>query len=324
MSHPLRNGAENLKFVLWTLTGEVALPLVESENYESLLFSAPLQEKIQQLVMGFFTAKDTLQKMRIPWRKGVFAFGPAGCGKSALSRAVAHLLGWKHVVIPAHEIHDTANLTRALQQAVGNGQAVVCIDHIDAIFQKIDPKHFFDIFDAISERTEGVFWVATSRVPENVPKGPLIRPGRFDESVRITPPDAAAKARYYENFIAPLFQGSPEFEALRSTHLDLLNQNTQLSFAHLEELRMKAAQVLMSGAIEKVGEELSQYLKELVVLADRDGGIAFTTQELLQKVQHIDPRLLLSALEVTDAFKRISEVVMSAIAEERQSKPIEK
>ena len=314
------SGAPIAKLLQWSRSGVVEAPWGAYETFESLVFGAGMQTTLQKLALGFLGAQDFCVKAKLPWRRGAFVFGPGGSGKSAASRAIALLLGWQHITIPAYEILDTNHLTRALFECARHSPSVVVLDNIDQILTRIDETAFFDIFDNVSERSDGIFWIVTSRKPEHVPKNQLVRPGRFEEPLRLTPPSGEVKKKYYETYLEPFMVAAlgGEPEALghaKLEHIALLESNPDLSFAHLQEMRLLIAKVIMDGDPEKLVPEFQMFCQEQVISGDRWGSPSSQSNELADRVRLSDPRLLLSALHITDAFKKIVEATISNAGE---------
>lgn len=308
------------KLLLWTRAGYVEASWGPYETFESLVFSAGLQAQLQKLALGLMGSQDYCAKAKLPWRRGAFLFGPEGCGKSAASRAVALLLGWPHITIASHEILDAHHLIRALAETTRGRPCVVVLDNIDQLLQRIDEGDFFDAFDFASERADGVFWFVTSRKPEQLPKNQLVRPGRFEELLRMAPPAADVKRKYYENYLEPFMNsalgGTPEaLEPAKAEHLALLDENENLSFAHLQEMRLLIAKVLMDGTPDKLVGDFQMFCQEQVISGDRSGSASSQTKELEERVRLSDPRLLMSSLLVVDAFKKIVEATLANASE---------
>lgn len=319
------SGAELPRLLQWTRTGMVEGTWGPYETFESLVFSENLRGHLQKLALGFLGAQDFCVKAKLPWRRGAFLFGPEGCGKSAAGRAIALLLGWQHVIVPEHEILDAHHLMRALGEARGYSPGVIVIDNIDRIFKRIDPRVFFDAFDFVAERSDGVFWIATSSRSEEVPKDQLLRPGRFEETVRLPLPSSEIKRKYYEAYLEPFMVAALGDQAemlvsAKNEHLGMLEANPDLTFAHLQEMRLLIAKVIMGGtaqggAFDQLIPEFQMFCQEQVIAGDRSGGRSAQNVELEERVRLADPRLLLSALHVLDAFKKIVEASVSTASD---------
>jgi SpoVK/Ycf46/Vps4 family AAA+-type ATPase len=315
------NSSERPEITQWTRTGLVKGSWSSYDTFEALLFTPNIRAQIQKLALAFLGSEDLFTKAKLSWRRGLFVYGPAGCGKTAASRAIALQLGWQHITIPSHEILDSHLLMRALAQVSTRTPAVVVLENINEVFRHVDPAVFFDIFDQVSERTTGIFWVATTRKPEDVPKEQLVRPGRFEEVLRNTPPTFEVKKLYYETYIEPFLT---DIGPAKAEHLALLESNEHLTFAHLHEMRHLIVKVLMDGSddpevtpIGKLIHELELYCQEQVIASDRAGGRTQDATALEERIKFSDPRMLLSALQVTDAFKRVIEMTVSATSDEK-------
>jgi hypothetical protein len=144
----------------------------------------------------------------------------------------------------------------------------VVLENIDEVFKRVDARDFFDLFDLVAERSDGVFWVATTRHAEDVPKSQLLRPGRFEERLWLSPPSSEVKKVYYETYLAPLMNAG---EA-KADHLELLAANPDLTYAQLQEMRLLIAKVIMDGDPEKLMPEFRSFCQEQVIGSDRSGG----------------------------------------------------
>jgi hypothetical protein len=90
-------------------------------------------------------------------------------------------------------------------------------------------------------------------------------------------------------------------------------ENTNgLSFAHFFELKyVKARMVLNSNDREEIVMNLKNYVEDQMIAGDRWGGLSDSTQNLNERVNQVDPRVLMAALDMTDVFKRLIEKVIS-------------
>lgn len=304
---------ERPKLLHWTRAGFEEGSWGSYETFESLVFSQTLGDQVQKLALGFLGAEDFCRKARLTWRRGAFVFGKQGVGKSALSRAIALQLGFKHITIAAQEILDSSLLTRALLSLKTQTPAVVVIENLDQILKRVDAQAFLDLFDYVSERLEGVFWIATTRNAEDVPKNQIVRPGRFEESLRLGSPPNDVRKRFYETYLEP-FMGDG-LESTKSEHIALLESIPELSFAQLQEMRLLVAKVLMDGVPESLSSAFRVFAEEQAIAGDRSGGVAAALQDVGERMRLTDPRLLMSALHITDAFKIIVEATVGNASE---------
>ena len=158
--------------------------------------------------------KYTALGARVP--KGVLLSGPPGTGKTLLARAVAGEAGVPFFSISASEFIEAivgvgASRVRDLfVQAKEAAPAIVFIDELDAIGRSRGGGASFGGHDEREQTlnqiltemdgftgTEGVIVIASTNRPE-VLDSALLRPGRFDRRVSVSPPDQQGREKILE------------------------------------------------------------------------------------------------------------------------------
>lgn len=142
-------------------------------------------------------------------RGGLLLYGPPGCGKTFLARAVAGELAASFVSVGLTEVMDPylgvseRQLHEHFEMARRAAPCVVFVDEIDALGQKRSQLRYsaargivnqlLTELDGIEDRNDGVFVLAATNHPWDVDTA-LRRPGRFDRTLLVLPPDDAARA----------------------------------------------------------------------------------------------------------------------------------
>ena len=309
-------------FLRWTRDGALTLPWAGHETFDLLVQSPMLQERLKGIATRFREGRNAFAERSLAWRWGVFLFGPSGTGKSAAARATARLLDWDCLVIPAHEILDAHLFESAMAFAATREKpCVIVLEDIDELVRRMEPHVFFTVLDQTMYRAEGTLWIATTRHPELAPKMQLLRPGRFEDAVRLEHPSTDLRRALLEKVIPEeiarrAVETSPEVASISDTFLDeMVASSAGLSFSQFEELRQVTARAELEGRTDSLDTEIRTYVQDQIISGDRSGGLSDLTQEVEDRVRHMDPRVLKAALDMTDVFRTLMDKTIADAAE---------
>ena len=141
-------------------------------------------------------------------RGGLLLYGPPGCGKTFIARAVAGEMGARFLAVSVADVLDMyvgqseRNVREVFDIARRNAPCVIFLDEVDALGQKRSQRRnsasrgsvnqLLSEMDGVSRSNEGVFVLGATNHPWDVDVA-LRRPGRFDRMLLVLPPDAAAR-----------------------------------------------------------------------------------------------------------------------------------
>ena len=64
-------------------------------------------------VKTFFNSRDSYEKLRVPWKRGVIYHGPPGNGKTISIKAMMHMLYARKEAIPTLYVRSLGRFRRA-------------------------------------------------------------------------------------------------------------------------------------------------------------------------------------------------------------------
>jgi ATP-dependent 26S proteasome regulatory subunit len=151
---------------------------------------------------------EIIQRLGITPSKGILLYGPPGCGKTLLARAVAYETGAHFIAISGPELvskwhgESEDKLRKIFAEAQENQPSIVFFDEIDAIAQsrssaeslRLDARfttQLLVLLDGIHDLGQ-VFVLATTNRPDLLDPA-LLRPGRLDRIIEIPLPDLAGR-----------------------------------------------------------------------------------------------------------------------------------
>ena len=149
-------------------------------------------------------------------RGGLLLYGPPGCGKTFLARAVAGELGAGFVGIAISDVLDMwvgsseRNLHDLFELARRSAPCVLFIDEVDAIggrrsqlrgAMRTTVNQLLAELDGVDANNDGVFVLGATNHPWDVDSA-LRRPGRLDRTLLVLPPDAPARRQIFRHHLA--------------------------------------------------------------------------------------------------------------------------
>jgi len=182
------------------LIEERKIPVV---TYEDIGGLKDVIQKVREMIELPIRYPELFERLGIEPPKGILLYGPPGCGKTLLAKAVANESGANFYSISGPEIYSMwygkteENLRKIFEEAEKNAPSIIFIDEIDAIAPKREEvsgevekrtvAQLLSLMDGLKSRGKVVV-IAATNIPNAIDPA-LRRAGRFDREIEIPVPD---------------------------------------------------------------------------------------------------------------------------------------
>lgn len=209
-------------------------------------------------------------------RGGLLLYGPPGCGKTYIARAVAGELGASFLSVALSDVLDMwlgqseRNIHELFVAARQAAPCVLFLDEVDALALKRSVQRgagrntvnqLLHELDGVDDRNEGVFVLAATNHPWDVDEA-LRRPGRLDRMLAVLPPDLEAREAIFRHHLASRPIAGIDLRALAKA----TSGYTGADIAHVCETAAEFAMVdsVRTGSVRMISQaDLQQALGEV-------------------------------------------------------------
>ncbi len=201
-----------------------ALKIVEPSAMREVLIEVPnvkwsdiggveeVKQSLKEAIEWPLKYADVFSRMGIHPPKGILLFGPPGCGKTLLAKAIANESGANFISVKGPELlsmwvgESERHVREVFRRAKQVAPSIIFFDEIDALV----PRRGYGTDSHVTERVvsqllaelsgleelNGVVVIAATNRPDIVDQA-LLRPGRFDRQILVPTPDEKARLEIF-------------------------------------------------------------------------------------------------------------------------------
>ncbi len=178
-------------------------------TFESIGGLENVKKQIRRKIINPFQGKKALfERFNRKAGGGVLMYGPPGCGKTMLATALAGECAAHFINVRAADVLDQymgnseKRITQIFEEARSSQPAVLFFDEIEALAQRRQTDSHVRVntivsallteMDGFAEDNDGMLFLGSTNVPWSLDSA-FRRPGRFDRTIFVPPPDRIAR-----------------------------------------------------------------------------------------------------------------------------------
>ncbi|ARG55577.1 AAA family ATPase [Mycobacterium kansasii] len=171
---------------------------------------ADVKQQLELSLLGPLRNPDLMKAYKVSARGGLLLYGPPGCGKTYIAKAVSGELGANFYqlgiadVLHRYQGDSERSIRSAFDNARRNAPCVLFFDEVDALGHRRSAlsgssgirtivNTLLEELDTATSANDGVYVLGATNAPWDVDPA-LRRPGRFDRMIFVGLPDAEARA----------------------------------------------------------------------------------------------------------------------------------
>jgi len=231
-----------------------------------------VKKNLQEMILYPIEHPDKFHKFGMNPSKGVLFYGPPGCGKTLMAKAVAHECSSNFISVKGPELltmwfgESEANVRDVFDKARGAAPCVLFFDELDSVGISRGGSQgdaggagdrvlnqLLTEMDGVGQK-KNVFFIGATNRPDILDEA-LIRPGRLDQLIYIPLPDKPSRA----SIIKAVLRKSP---IAPNINLDFLAEMLDgFTGADITELCQRATKEAIRESIE-ADEQRKALMKE--------------------------------------------------------------
>lgn len=266
----------------------------EKFSYEDIGGLSHEIERIREMIELPLKYPEVFERLGIDAPKGVLLYGPPGCGKTLIARAVANETDAYFITINGPEIihkfygESEARLREIFEDAKKHAPSIIFLDEIDAIAPKREHvvgdvekrvvAQLLALMDGLGSRGH-VIVIAATNIPGALDPA-LRRPGRFDREISIPIPDKNSRLSILEIHS----RGMPLSEDVNLTKIAEITHG--FVGADLQSLCREAAMICLRKIIPEIDFRASNLPYEMLM------NIRISMEHFVEALKEVEPSAL--------------------------------
>ncbi|MDP2414817.1 AAA family ATPase [Daejeonella sp.] len=186
----------------------------KGSGFDQIAGMSELKEILYTDVIRALSEKELYASYGITIPNGMLLYGPPGCGKTFIAQKFADEIGYNFVMIKPSDLKSKwvnateENIGKLFKEAEANAPTIIFIDELDAIVPSREGDLHQGAASAVNEvlaqmtncGERGIFVIGATNRPEKIDAA-ILRAGRLDKTIYLSPPDKAARAAMFKLYL---------------------------------------------------------------------------------------------------------------------------
>ncbi|KAM0279549.1 hypothetical protein ACHAQH_004504 [Verticillium albo-atrum] len=231
---------------------------VQGASWENVILDESMKKALIDDHLSFFKNRETYEKLRVPWKRGIIYHGPPGNGKTISIKATMHMLQFLDPSVPTLYVRSldswsgpSAAISQIFSKAREFAPCYLVIEDIDTIITDDVRSYFLNEVDGL-KANDGIFIVASTNHLDRLDPGIAKRPSRFDRKYFFPDPNVDQREAYCRFWQAKL-KSNKDIDFPDRLCRAIAEITDKFSFAYIQEAFVAALLALARKGSE--GEE---------------------------------------------------------------------
>ncbi|SMQ50517.1 unnamed protein product [Zymoseptoria tritici ST99CH_3D7] len=230
---------------------------VHKASWDDVILDPAMKGSIRNDVDSFFDSRDTYERLKVPWKRGIIYYGPPGNGKTISVKAIMHSLYDRKDPIPTLYVRNLVSyggpeyaIQLIFSLARRTAPCLLVFEDLDSIITDNVRSYFLNEVDGIRSN-DGILMIGSTNHLDRLDPGLAKRPSRFDRKYLFPNPNEKEREAYMKYWQAKL-KDNKDLDFPDKLCPAVAKITRDFSFAYLQEAMVASLLAIARGGKDVV------------------------------------------------------------------------